>query len=115
MKALTIILTSFAITTGVIKAAPALAETAAPANELNVSLVRTADLDLGSSAGQRKLDQRLAHAVREVCGIASDADIEGKNDVRQCRDATFAKAKSQRSEVVAAAGRGATIAVTASR
>ena len=59
MKAITIILTSFAITTGVIKAAPALAETNAPATELNVSLVRTADLDLGSSAGQRKLDQRL--------------------------------------------------------
>jgi UrcA family protein len=113
MKAFTIILASFAITTGVIKAAPALAES--PASPINVSLVRTADLDLGSSAGQRKLDQRLAHAVREVCGTASDADIEGKNDVRQCRDETFAKAKSQRSEVLAAYRHGATIAVTASR
>ena len=112
MKAITIILTAFAITTGAIKAAPALAqETAA----VNVSLVRTADLNLRSSDGQRQLDHRLASAVREVCGTASDADIEGKNDVRQCRDATLAKAKSQREVVVAAAGRNATIAVTASR
>lgn len=115
MKAITIILTSFAITASVIKAAPALAETTAPASAVNVSLVRTADLDLGSSAGQRKLDQRLANAAREVCGTASDADLEGKNDVRQCRDETIAKAKGQRDAVLAAAERGATIAVTASR
>ena len=115
MKAIHIILTSFAITTGVIKAAPALAETAAPASAVNVSLVRTADLDLGSSAGKRKLDQRLANAAREVCGVASDADLEGKNDVRKCRDETIARAKAQREAVLAAAGRDATIAVTASR
>ena len=115
MKAIHIILTTFAITTGVIKAAPALAETTAPASAVIVSVVRTADLDLGSSAGQRKLDLRLANAAREVCGTASDADIEGKNDVRQCREATLAKAKGQRNVVLAAAGRDASIAVTASR
>ena len=101
MKAITIILTSFAITTGVIKAAPALAETNAPATELNVSLVRTADLDLGSSAGQRKLDQRLAQAAREVSRDRIDADLEGKNDVRECREVTFAKARSQRDAILA--------------
>jgi UrcA family protein len=115
MKAIHIILTAFAITTGVIKAVPALAEATSPASANNVSLVRTADLDLGSSTGQRTLDQRLANAAREVCGTASDADIEGKNDVRQCRNATLAQAKSQRNTVLAAAGRDVTIAVTASR
>ena len=115
MKAIQIILTSFVIATGVIKAAPALAESNAPATVLNVALVRTADLDLGSSAGQRTLDRRLANAAREVCGTASDADIEGKNDVRQCRHVTLAKAKGQRDGALAAAGRDATIAVTASR
>ena len=113
MKAITIILTAFAITTGVIKAAPALAEETAA---VNVSLVRTADLDLRNSDGQRTLDQRLANAAREVCGTASDADIEGKNDVRQCRHLTLAKAKGPRDAVLAAAtGPNATIAVTASR
>ena len=115
MKAIHIILTSFAITTAVIKAAPALAETAAPASAVNVSLVRTADLDLGSANGQRRLDQRLANAAREVCGTASDVDIEGKNDVRKCRDDTLAEAKGRREAVLAAAERGAFIAVTASR
>ena len=112
MKAITIILTAFAITTGVIKAAPALAQEPAA---VNVSLVRTADLDLGSNAGQRKLDLRLANAAREVCGTASDSDLRGKNDVRQCRDETIAKAKGQRDAVLANAGHGVTIAVTASR
>ena len=115
MKAITIILTSFVIATGVIKAAPALAETTAPATVVNVSLVRTADLDLASSHGQRQLDQRLANAAREVCGPASDVDIEGKNEVRKCRDDTLAKAKGQRDAVLAAAERGTFIAVTAAR
>ncbi|MEO8547315.1 MAG: UrcA family protein [Sphingomicrobium sp.] len=112
MKAIHIIITSFAITAGVMKAAPALAQEPIA---VNVSLVRTADLDLGSSDGQRKLDQRLANAAREVCGTASDVDIEGKNDVRKCRDETLTKARGQSDAVLAAAQRGAFIAVTASR
>ena len=112
-KAIHIVLASALITTGIIKAAPALAE--APAGETNVSLVRTADLDLRSDAGQRKLDQRLAIAAREVCGTASDVDIEGKNAVRKCRDETLAQARSQRDAVLAEAGRGAYVAVTAAR
>lgn len=112
-KAIYIALASALITTAAIKAAPALAE--APASNVNVSLVRTADLDLGSSDGQRKLDQRLANAAREVCGTASDVDIEGKNDVRKCRDETLAKARGERDAVLAAAERGAFIAVTAAR
>jgi UrcA family protein len=110
-NAITIALVSALITTGAIKAAPALAQQ--PASDTNVSLVRTADLDLGSPEGQRKLEQRLARAAREVCGTASDFDVEGKNAVRECRDETIAKAKAQRE--VAIAGRGGVVAVTANR
>ena len=102
------------LTGGLIKAAPALAQTNGQ-SEIAVSLVRTSDLNLGTAAGQKQLDLRLAHAAREVCGTASDVDIEGKNEVRKCRDETLAKAQVQKSSVMAAAGNGTTIAITASR
>jgi UrcA family protein len=112
-NAFTIALASALITTAVIKATPALAET--PAVETNISLVRTADLDLSSDAGRRQLDLRLARAAREVCGTASEADLAGKNEVRQCRDEVLAKARANRDEVLAATARQGFIAVTASR
>lgn len=96
-------------------AAPALAETPVAAGDVQLSLVRTADLDLSSEGGRRVLDQRLASAARDVCGTASDVDIKDKNAVRACRDETLAKARTQRETVLAAAERGALIAVTASR
>ncbi|HEU5286710.1 MAG TPA: UrcA family protein [Sphingomicrobium sp.] len=110
-RALYIALASALITTAAIKAAPALAQ--APGGETSISLVRTADLDLGSEAGRRQLDQRLAHAAREVCGTASDFDVEGKNAVRKCRGETLAKARARLESVVAE--RRAVIAVTANR
>mgnify|MGYP006177377125 CR=1 FL=1 len=113
-KAILYGIASALITAAAIKAAPALAEQPAPA-ETNVSLVRTADLDLGSEAGRRQLDRRLAHAAREVCGTASDADVEGKNEVRKCRDESIARAQGDREALLAAGSRRALIAVTASR
>ena len=109
-----IALVSALLTAGLIQAAPALAQTGGQ-SEIAVSLVRTSDLNLGSAAGQRQLDLRLAHAARDVCGSASDVDVEGKNEVRKCRNETLAKAQVQKASVLAAAGHGATIAVTASR
>lgn len=113
-KSFYIALVSALLTAGLIKAAPALAETPAR-GEVVVSHVRTADLDLRSPAGQRQLDQRLANAAREVCGPASDVDLEGKNDVRKCRVETLARAQVKKASLLAAADRGVTIAVTASR
>jgi len=110
-NAFVIALASALVTTAAIKAAPALAQVQAPV-ETNVSQVRTADLDLSSEAGRRTLDRRLSRAAREVCGTASDADVEGKNAVRKCRDETLTKAKAQLDRRLA--DRGA-IAVTASR
>ena len=112
-NAFTIALASALITTAVIKAAPALAE--APASETRVSHVRTADLNLDSDAGRRVLDLRLARAAREVCGRASDADLNGKNEVRQCRTDVLAQARANRDAVLAASQNKGFIAVTAAR
>jgi UrcA family protein len=112
-KALQIAATAFLITAAALKAAPAFAEPVAPT--FNVSHVQTGDLDLSSSRGQRVLNIRLAHAAREVCGTASDIDLEGQNDVRQCRVDVLAKANGQRDQLLAAAGRGGAIAITNAR
>jgi len=112
-KAIHIIAASFLITAAAIKAAPAIAEPAATA--VNISLVRTADLDLSTASGQRALDARLAHAASEVCGTASDVDLAGKNDVHKCRVNVLANAQSQRAQLLAAAERGAAIPMTNAR
>ena len=112
-NAMLITLASALITAAAINAAPALAEARDAPSELNVSLVRTADLDLHTADGRRRLEQRLANAAREVCGTASDVDLEGKQAVRKCRDETLAKARAQRE--AALAGHDIMIAATASR
>jgi UrcA family protein len=114
-KSFYIALVSALLTAGLIKAAPALAQTPVQQGELAVSLVRTADLDLSTESGRRQLDRRIANAARDVCGAASDVDIEGKNAVRQCRVGTIAQAKLQKDSILAARTRDLTIAVTASR
>ncbi len=100
----------FTLSLAALVASPALAERP-PAIERAV--VRTADLDLASVAGQRLLDRRLAHAVIEVCGAASDADLAGSNDVRRCRDETRARIAAERERVVELASRSATIVIAA--
>jgi UrcA family protein len=95
-------------------AAPAISEPV-DTNSAAVSVVQTRDLDLSSVAGKRQLDIRLAHAAREVCGTASDADLRAKNAVRECRDDVLAGVRARQQQTLAAAGRGETIAVTASR
>lgn len=80
-------------------ATPALAE----APVIATSTVQTADLDLSSARGQQLLDRRLSQAVKEVCGVASDADIAGKNDVRRCRTETLTSLADERDQRIAAA------------
>jgi UrcA family protein len=110
-NAITIALASALITTAVIKAAPALAE--APVTETRVTHVQTGDLDLNSSAGRHQLDLRLARAAREVCGTASDADLRGKNEVRQCRAEVLAEARGKLDVMLAKSLDRGVIAVTA--
>ena len=106
-----IAIASALITAAGIKAAPALAEAPSANVETRVSYVRTADLDLSSKAGQRTLDLRIAQAAREVCGKPSDSDLVGQNKARECRQDVIARASGERDALLAAAGRGATIAV----
>lgn len=115
-KSFYIALVSALFTAGLIKAAPALAQTPVESGNVVVSRVHTSDLNLATASGQRQLDRRIANAAREVCGAASDADIEGKNDIRECRSETIAKAKLKKDVLLATARtRDLTIAVTASR
>ena len=79
------------------------------------SIVPTADLDLSNSVGQQELDRRIVQAAREVCGIASNVDLEGKNAVRQCRADTIAQAASQREQLLAAAKSGSPILIASAR
>ena len=83
--------------------------------ETVTSIVRTADLDLSNDAGQQELDRRIVQAAREVCGDASNVDLEGKNAVRQCRADTIAAATSQRDQLYAAAKSGSPILVASAR
>jgi UrcA family protein len=85
-------------------AAPAPARDSAPAQ---IRIVRYADLDLATKAGQAALDRRLAFAVRDVCGSASDADLHGKNVVRRCLAQT-ARAVSARRDAALASTAAAT-------
>ena len=112
MKAIHIIIASALITATILKAAPALAEPGQ--GDIAISYVQTADLDLQSATGRRQLDQRLTHAARDVCGTASNADLEGKNAVRACVDGVLAKARGEGEQLIASANRGV-IAVTAAR
>jgi UrcA family protein len=109
-------LTAALITAGAIKATPAFSQPPAAQADTYVSYVHTSDLDLSSESGRRALEKRLARAAREVCGTASDVDLQGKNAVRDCRDEAIARATGQRDAILAgAAERGAVIAVTAAR
>lgn len=75
--------------------------------------VQHRDLDLRTEAGTRTLDRRIWRAVVEVCGKAPDYDIEGKNDVRQCRRDTRLTASARAEQVIASASRDQSIRITA--
>ena len=83
--------------------------------DAGISVVQTADLDLSSAAGQRALERRIAQAAREVCGTPSDADLEGKNDVRKCRKDTIARVSAQREQLLASARSGSPVLVSGAR
>ena len=111
MNAIRIIIASALITTAAIKAVPAIAQPVA-GPDVNVSIVRTADLNLATEAGRRALEVRLSQAAREVCGTASDVDLEGKNKARACRANVLADARAK-SEQLASRGASDTIILAA--
>ena len=95
-------------TAAVIKAVPAFS---APAAQ-DVSIVRTADLDLTTAPGRAALDHRLVIAAHDVCGTASDVDLAGQNQVRACRSDVLAKARADSRQLASLRG---SILVAASR
>lgn len=106
-QTLKIMAVSALATAALIKGVPATAETPAQ----NVVVVATADLDLSTKAGRSQLDTRLLQAAQQVCGTASDADLAGKNDVRQCRHEVLANARAKSWSLIAAAGKSAPILI----
>ena len=108
-QALLIILGSALVTGAALRAAPALSQ------DISTSIVRTADLDLASAEGRKALNHRLSIAARDVCGVASDADLEGKNDVRRCRADVLARAHAERDQILAGRIDGAVIAMSKPR
>jgi len=91
---------------------PAFAQTAPVSPS---AAVQHKDLDLRTEAGTKALDRRIWRAVVEVCGKASDFDLTGKNEVRQCRRDTRLLASAQAEQVIANASRDQLIQVTSIR
>lgn len=90
---------SLALLGTVLAAAPAFAQDAAGRSQA----IGYADLDLGSAAGRSELDRRIALAVRNICGTASDTHLKGKNNVRRCIKMTKEHLDGQRESAIAAA------------
>ncbi len=80
----------------------AVAVSPAAAQDQAASIVRTADLNLGTAAGRDALNARIVQAAREVCGSASSTDLEGRNGVRACREQVIAEATLKRDRILAA-------------
>ncbi len=91
---------------------PVSAQTAPPKPSVAVT---HRDLDLRTDSGARALDRRIWRAVVAVCGTAPDYDIEGKNDVRQCRRDTRRLASAEAELAVANAPRGQPVQVSSIR
>jgi len=104
-------LSSLGLMLSAFAASPALAQTA-PLSESRI-VVRTADLDLSQSAGQRALDHRIAVAVVEACGETSNVDLAGKNAIRACRAETSATVTANRDRLVELANKGTDIILAA--
>ena len=78
-------------------------------------VVQHKDLDLRTAAGTRTLDRRIWRAVVAVCGTASDFDLEGRNEVRECRRDTRRVASAQADLAIAGATRDQNIQVSSIR
>jgi UrcA family protein len=104
-------LSSLILALSALSATPALAQSTNFAD--NRIVVRTADLDLSGATGQRTLDHRIANAIIEACGTASNIDPAGQNDVRNCRTQTEARVAADRERLVQLASQGKDIVLAA--
>jgi UrcA family protein len=102
---------SIAALAAIFCAAPAAAQS--PAHSRQV--VSYADLDLRNPAGISELKRRVRAAVREGCGAASDADLEGRNRVRRCRDIATQLASTKLERAIATARRSSSTVLASGR
>ena len=108
-QTLKIIALSALVSAAMIRPVAAVAE---PAAAQNVSIVQTGDLDLTTKAGRQALDHRLVVAAYEVCGTASEADLVGRNQARNCRTEVLGAARASGEQLAA---RGAPVRIAARR
>ena len=68
--------------------------------------VHSYDLDLATAAGQATLQQRIHHAVDQVCGPATGARMDEIMSAQACSNVAQVKAMTQYEAVVRAAHEG---------
>ena len=61
------------------------------------------DLDLGKPADVKRLDQRIANAIAQVCPDDGDAELGARVAIRHCREAKHAEIAAQREQALDAA------------
>lgn len=81
---------------------------------LPTKIVRYDDLNLGSPAGQRRLQLRVKYAARSVCGEPNRLDIGEMNAARECRTQAEASAMPQLQLAIAGASAGPQLAISIS-
>ncbi|MBA3678230.1 MAG: UrcA family protein [Sphingosinicella sp.] len=104
--------------TAAIFAQSAMAQNALPQQDGSALIsesVDYSDLDLSNEAGRARLDHRIRIAIQQVCGTASDSDLEGKNEVRRCRAATRDRIANIRDIAIASAARPSPISIVSGR
>lgn len=106
MKTLSILAALAAVSIG----QPVLAQTAPARPSVTVA---HSDLNLANERDSKTLERRVWRAVVAVCGAASDFDLAGKNDVRQCQRDTLRVASAQTDVVIASASRSEPIRISA--
>jgi UrcA family protein len=92
------ILVTAAIAAAAFAFTPAAAQGGSP-----VVAVSTADLDLSRAEDRARLDLRLFHAARAVCGTQSPADRYGRARADACVADARAAAERQRAAILARA------------
>ena len=91
---------------GTLAATPAIA---APACQSRI--VRTADLDLATYAGEQALRTRISRAVSLVCGNVDQRDLIAMASMNACRATAMANAAPQMEVAIANAHSGKAYAV----
>lgn len=85
---------------------PAHAELGAPRSVV----VSFADLDLGSEAGQARLDRRIAYAAETVCGPVDMMNYQSRQALAACETDAITRAKGGMVQVFAQAGNSIRVA-----